>query len=67
MESALTTLPSVPKGTIKSFGVFGPKYEVGEPLRALEGGDWLIRIILIDTGEAAEYRYSHLLADPEAR
>jgi hypothetical protein len=25
--------PQVPVGTIKSFGEFGPKYEVGQPIR----------------------------------
>ena len=41
---AMTMPPSVPVGEIKSFGPFGPKYEVG---RALQRGkippplDWL--------------------------
>jgi len=33
----------------------------------LENGDWMIAIKLVDTGEDIEYRYTHLLDDPEAR
>ncbi|WP_181573459.1 DUF5397 family protein [Photorhabdus laumondii] len=29
---------TIPVGTIKSFGAFGPKYEVGKLLRPLEDG-----------------------------
>jgi Family of unknown function (DUF5397) len=59
-------LDTVPQGTIKSFGAFGPKYEVREPLRPLADGDWMIKIKLLDSGEAIEYRRSHLLNDPQA-
>ena len=58
--------PSVPVGKIKSFGPFGPKYEVGTPLRELDDGDWLIQIIMVESGERAEYRLTRLLEDPEA-
>ena len=61
-----TALPPVPTGRIKSFGPFGPKYEVGHPLRQLQNGDWMIEITMIETGEKAEYRLSHLIDDPEA-
>jgi hypothetical protein len=63
---AFTPLPSVPIGKIKSFGEFGPKYEVGPAVRQLENGDWLVEITLIETGETAEYRLSRLSSDPEA-
>jgi hypothetical protein len=59
-------LDTVPQGAIKSFGAFGPKYEVREPLRPLADGDWMIKIKLLDSGEAIEYRRSHLLNDPQA-
>jgi hypothetical protein len=59
-------LDTVPQGTINSFGAFGPKYEVREPLRRLVDGDWMIKIKLLDSGEAIEYRRSHLLNDPQA-
>jgi hypothetical protein len=52
---------------IRSFGPFGPKYEVGEALRQLNDGDWMMQVIMVETGETAEYRLSRLLQDPEAR
>jgi len=59
--------PPIPVGRIKSFGAFGPKYEVGRALRPLGDGDWLVEVKMIETGETAEYRLTHLLDDPEAR
>ena len=58
--------PAVPVGKIKSFGPFGPKYEVGQSLRQLDDGDWMIEITMVETGEKAEYRWTHLTDDPEA-
>lgn len=62
----MMSTPSVPVGTIKSFGAFGQKYEVGQPLRPLDDGDWLIEVVLVETGEKTEYRLSHLKDDPKA-
>lgn len=62
----MITTPSVATGTIKSFGVFGPKYEIGALLRPLEDGDWMIEVILVETGEKTEYRLTHANNDPEA-
>lgn len=59
--------PSVPVGKIKSFGPFGPKYQVGQPLRQLDDGDWMVEITLVESGEKTEYRLSHLCEDPEGR
>lgn len=58
--------PTVPLGLIKSFGPIGPKYEVGQLLRQLENGDWMIEITLVESGEKAEYLLTHMLDDPEA-
>jgi hypothetical protein len=58
--------PIVPVGKVKSFGPFGPKYAVGQALRQLDDGDWMIEITLIATGEKAEYRLTRLTNDPEA-
>lgn len=63
----LISPPSVPLGKIKSFGPFGPKYEVGHPVRQSEDGDWLVEVRMVETGETAEYRLTRLLDDPEAR
>jgi len=58
--------PAVLVGKIKSFGPFGPQYEVGQALRQLDDGDWMIEITMVETGEKAEYRWIHLNDDPEA-
>jgi hypothetical protein len=64
MQTAIA--PPVPVGKIKSFGPFGPKYEVGQPVRRLENGDWMIEVTMVETGEKAEYCLAHLNDDPEA-
>jgi len=63
----VTAPPPIPVGKIKSFGAFGPKYEVGHALRQLDDGDWLVEVKMVETGETAEYRMTHLTEDPEAR
>lgn len=63
----VATPPSIPTGTIKSFGPFGPKYEVGHVIRPAEGSDWIVEITLVESGESAEYRLSRIVEDPEAR
>jgi hypothetical protein len=65
MQTVMTA-PPVPVGKIKSFGPFGQKYEVGQAIRQLDDGDWMIEITMIETGEKAEYRWTHLSDDPEA-
>ncbi len=67
MPTVLEMPQELAQGKVKSFGVFGPKYEVCNVLRQLVDGDWMVRIKLVETGEEAEYRYSHLMNDPEAR
>lgn len=63
----ISTTPTVPVGTIKSFGPFGPKYQVGRALRQLDDGDWMIEVTMVETGETAEYRWTRLSDDPEAQ
>lgn len=58
--------PFVPIGEIKTFGRFGPKYIVGQPLRRLDNDDWMIQITLPESGEVAEYFLSHIRHDPPA-
>lgn len=53
-------------GKIKTFGPFGPSYEIIEPVRQLEDGDWILKVRLVESGEEAEYRYTHVLDDPKA-
>ena len=64
---ALHEAPSVPVGKIKSFGPFGPKYEVGQALRRSNDGDWMVEVTMVETGEKTEYSWTHLSEDPEAR
>lgn len=64
--NATVTPPPVPVGKIKSFGPLGPKYEVGQPLRQLENGDWEIEVTLVETGERAAYSLVRIYDDPEA-
>jgi hypothetical protein len=66
MEAVISS-PPIPVGRIKSFGPFGPKYEVGQALRKLEDGDWMIEITMVESGEKAEYRMTHMHDDPEGR
>ena len=63
---AVFELPNIPVGAIKSFGPFGPQYEVGHAVRQLSDGDWMVEVTRVDTGEKAEYRLTHLADDPEA-
>lgn len=63
---AVVVGPAVPTGQIKSFGPVGPKYEVGQALRPLDDGDWMIEVTIIESGEKAEYRWTRMLEDPEA-
>ncbi len=64
--AAATPIPFIPIRAVKSFGPLGPKYEVGSPIRRLADGDWMVEIVLVETGEKTEYRLSRLNADPEA-
>ncbi len=58
--------PAIPVGKIKSFGPFGSKYEVGNVIRQLNDGDWMVEVTMVETGEKTEYRLTHLTDDPEA-
>jgi hypothetical protein len=63
---AVIDAPVLPIGKIKSFGPLGPKYEVSRALRPLGDGDWMVEVVLVETGEKVEYKLSRLHADPEA-
>jgi hypothetical protein len=67
MQQTAIAPPAIPVGMIKSFGPFGPKYKVGHAIRPLDDGDWMIEVTMIETGETAEYRWTHLVDDTEAR
>lgn len=67
MQVHRSPAPSTQVGKIKSFGAFGTKYEVGQPVRQLDNGDWMVKIKLVETGEEVEYSFDHLRDDPEAK
>ncbi|MGB3836300.1 DUF5397 family protein [Castellaniella sp.] len=53
LQTVTAPLP-VPVSIIKTFGPFGPKYEIGELVEQLEDGDWLVEIVLMEMGEKAD-------------
>jgi hypothetical protein len=61
------TMSDVQIGQVKSFGAFGPKYEVTGPGRRSKEGEWLVPIRVVESGEELEYRYSRFMLDPEAQ
>lgn len=57
--------PSVPVGEIRTFGAYGPKYQIGERFKA-HNGEWLVEVTLVETNEKAAYRLERLRNDPIA-
>lgn len=57
---------NIPTGEIKTFGVYGIPYQVGEADQVLPDGDVLVNITLIQTGEKEKYKLSKLILDPQA-
>jgi Family of unknown function (DUF5397) len=53
-------------GAFKTFGPVGPAYRVVQPIRQLDNGDWLLKILVLESNEEAEYLYTHVLDDPKA-
>jgi len=64
---SIDVTPHIPSGKVKTFGPFGPMYEVGRLARQLDDGDWMIEVTIVETGEKTEYRLTHIADDPEAR
>ena len=59
-----TTIPASLVGTWRRFGVAGPVYEIVGEGRELAGGDRLMRIRVVETGEEVDYRLAEILDDP---
>ena len=55
----------VPIGKIKSFGKYGPQYEIIREIRR-DVDKTIIEIRMVATGEEAEYELSKAMADPDA-
>ena len=52
-------------GSYRSFGAVGPAYQVLEPIRELEDGDWLVAVQVLESGERVSYRFTAVLDDPK--
>ena len=65
MAAASVQAVTVPVGAIKSFGAYGPEYEV-LGLAAPENGKQRVKIILVRTGEVTDYDFDSMMTDPEA-
>ncbi len=64
--ATLTQSVVIPVGAIKSFGEYGPEYQILGPAPA-ENGKARVRIVLVRTGEETDYGLEAALEDPEAR
>ena len=53
-------------GSFRRFGPFGPVYQVIEKLRD-EDDDIIMKVRVVDSGEEAEYRYTHIFDDPKEK
>jgi hypothetical protein len=60
-------LPPVLAGTWRSFGSYGPVYEILAAGAALPDGDRLMRVRVVESGEELDYRLSQIVADPPQR
>ena len=54
-------------GTWRRFGSVGPVYEIIGAGRELPGGDRLMRVRVVETGEEVDYRLAEILDDPRER
>jgi hypothetical protein len=54
-------------GTWRRFGIVGPVYEIIGQDKALENGDWMMRVRVLETGEEVCYRLRDILDDPKER
>jgi hypothetical protein len=61
----MTNVVGVPAGAVKSFGPYGPEYEV---LHEAAVEDWrrMAHIIVVRTGEELDYPLDDILTDPGA-
>jgi len=54
-------------GTWRRFGQVGPVYEVVAAGKDLPGGDRMMRVRVVESGEEVDYRLFELLDDPRER
>jgi hypothetical protein len=51
-------------GTWRRFGAAGPVYEIVKQGAELAGGDRMMRVRIVETGEEVDYRFTDILDDP---
>jgi uncharacterized protein (UPF0128 family) len=51
-------------GTWRRFGELGPVYEIIAVGKELPDGDRLMRVLVVESGEEADYKLHDLLEDP---
>jgi hypothetical protein len=66
MAATATQPVAIPTGAIKSFGPYGPEYEVLGPAES-ENGLRRVKIVLVRTGEETTYGFDAMMEDPEAK
>ncbi len=54
-------------GTWRRFGSAGPVYEIIGTGSALPGGDRVMRVRVVESGEELDYRLGEILDDPRER
>jgi hypothetical protein len=54
-------------GTWRRFGAVGPVYEIIATGVELPGGDRMMRIRVVESGEEVDYRFTDILDDPRER
>ena len=54
-------------GTWRRFGAVGPVYEIIGAGKELAGGDCLMRVRVVETGEELDYRLAEILDDRRER
>lgn len=52
-------------GTHRRLGPFGPVYEIVSVGESLNDGDTKLWVLVLETGERVEIKYSHILQDPK--
>jgi hypothetical protein len=66
-EPATMPKPANLLGTWRRFGAVGPVYEIISTGDELPGGDRLMRVRVVETGEELDYRLAEILDDPRER
>ena len=60
-------MPQSLLGTWRRFEAHGPVYQVVDLGRVLDGGDRVMRVKVVETGEECDCRVAEILDDPRER